>query len=141
MNMRPLLAVSLALTFTCAAAEPSVETNIHLEITKEVAAQASAPVLHLDGVEVRADERLTIEVLGPRDPKTNKRPILAVAGQVASTPDPNARVETINMVIPLNDKAARLFAKREEITLTLRLRDAGGRGALTVTRAYLKCCD
>ena len=141
MMMCPLLAVSLALTITCAAAEHEVETTIHLTIPKEIAAQASAPVLHLDGVAVRANERLTIEVLGPRDPKTNKRPILAVAGQVASTLDPNARVESINMVIPLNEKAARLFAKREEITLTLRLRDAGGRGALKVKRAYLKCCD
>lgn len=138
MTMRPLLAVSLALVFNCAAAEPAVETTIHLTIPKEIAAQASAPVLHLDGVELRADERLTIEVLGPRDSKTQKRPILAVAGQVGSTPDPNARVEHVDMVIPLNDKAARLFAKRSEITLTLRLRDAANRAPLKVRRAYLR---
>lgn len=138
MLLRPLLAASLALTFTCAAAEPAVETTIHLTIPKEIAAQASAPVLHLDGVEVRADERLTIEVLGPRDRQTKTRQILAVAGQVGTTPDPNASVERIHMVIPLNDKAARLFAKRSEITLTLRLRNAGGRAPLKVRRAYLR---
>jgi hypothetical protein len=138
MRTRPLLAVSLALVFNCAAAEHAVETTIHLAIPKEIAAQASTPVLHLDGVQVRADERLTIEVLGPRDPHTKTRPILAVAGQVGSTPDPNARMESVNLVIPLNEKASRLFAKRSEITLTLRLRDAEGRAALKVKRAYLR---
>ena len=62
----------------------------------------------------------------------------AVFGQVGSIPDPNAAIESVNLVIPLNEKASKLFAKRSEITLALRLRDAERRAPLKVRRAYLR---
>jgi hypothetical protein len=40
----------------------------------------------------------------------------------------------MTLVVPLNDEASRLLAKRDEITLTLRVRR--GRGPLKLKRAY-----
>jgi len=130
-------AVSLAITMMCAAA-PRMETTIRVAVPKEVAAEAavSAPVLMLQGLEVMQGERMRIDVLGPLNPKTKTRPGLAVTGLVGSnTPPPNATKETTDLVIPLNDRAARLLAKTDEVTLTLRLRN--GRHPLKFKRAYL----
>src|ERR1700686_626123 len=125
--MKPaILAVSLAAAMTCAAADSGKETTIRLAVPKQVAAEAaarasghasaSAPVLMLEGLEVIAGERMTIEVLGPPDPKSKARPLLAVSGLVGSGPGGEAApVETMDLVVPLNDRASRLLANRDEV--------------------------
>jgi hypothetical protein len=145
--MKPaILAVSLAAAMTCAAADSGKEMTIRLAVPKQVAADASArasgdasasaPVLMLEGFEVIAGERMTIEVLGPPDPKSKVRPLLAASGLVGSGRSAEAApAETMDLVVPLNDRASRLLANRDEVTLTLRLRD--GRHPLKWKRAYL----
>jgi hypothetical protein len=94
--------------------------------------KTSAPVLRLDGLEVRAGERMTIEVLDAKS-----RTVLGLAGLVGSNQaDPHAPVETMNLVVPLNEKAARLMAKSGQITLTLRLRHPRRGASLKVKRVY-----
>ena len=105
------------------------ERTVRLAVPKELA----APVLKLDGFEHVAGERVTIEVLGPPEGKSKARPVLAVSGLVGSRE--KGDVETMDLVIPLNARAARLLAQRGEITLTLRLRR--GRHPLRWKRAYL----
>jgi len=131
--MRHVVFAASLVTLMCAAAAPHFETTIRLTVPKNA---ASAPVLMLEGLEVVAGERMTIEVLGPPDPKTKVQPVLAVSGLVGSNQRTGAApVETMDLVIPLNDRASRLLAQREEITLTLRLRN--GRHPLKWKRAYL----
>lgn len=141
--MKPaIFAVSVAM---CAAAGARMETTIRLAVPKQVAADAaarasgdataSAAVLKLEGLEFVPGERMTIEVLGPPDPKSKTRPLLAVSGLVGSGQSGQAPVETMDLVVPLNDRASRLLANRDEITLTLRLRH--GRHPLKWKRAYL----
>ncbi len=127
-----VFAASLAMLM-CAAAEPRRATTLRLTVPKHA---ASAPVLMLEGLEVVAGERMTIEVLGPPDPQTKAQPVLAVSGLVGSNQRTGAApIETMNLVVPLNDKASRLLSNSEEITLTLRLRS--GRHPLKWKRAYL----
>jgi hypothetical protein len=143
-----MLAISLVAAITGAAAERRVETTIKLTVPKQVTAEAaaraagdasaSAPILMLEGLEVRQGEGMTIEVLGPPAGKSKMRPILAVSGLVGSGPvAANAPMETMTLVVPLNDRASRLLARTNEITLTLHVRNARGRAPLKVKRAYL----
>jgi len=142
---RAMFAAAIGVMMMCAAADPRMETTIELAVPKPVAAEASirasgdasatAPVLMLEGVEVIAGERMTIEVLGPADAKTKKRPILAVSGIVGSgKPPADAPKQTMDLIVPLNEKAARFIAKSETIKLTLRLRN--GSHPLKLKRAY-----
>ena len=141
-----MLAISLAITMMCAAADPHMEIAVRLVVPKQVAAEAAvratgdasaaAPILMLERLEVVAGERVTIEVLGPADHKKT-RPVLAVSGLVGSgSVSANAPIETMDLVVPLNDKATRLIARKDEVTLTLRLRN--GHHPLKFKRAYLR---
>ena len=104
---------------------------IAMTVTLKVPRTAT-PVLRVDGLEVRAGERMTIEVLDEK-----RRTILGVAGLVGSNhADPNAPVEMMNLVVPLNEKAARLMAKGGAITLTLRLRHPRRGASLKLERVY-----
>ena len=97
----------------------------------------STPALMLEDLEVKAGERMTIEVPGPPDAKSRARPLLAVSGLVGTGGSTeNAPMEKMELVIPLNEKAAPLMASRGEVTLTLRLRYGPHR--LKFKRAYLK---
>jgi hypothetical protein len=117
----------------CGAANRQMETTIRLPVPKN----AATPVLMLEDLEVKAGERMTIEVLGPPDAKTKKQPVLAVSGLVGTGGSTeNAPAEKMDIVIPLNDKAAPLMANRGEVTLTLRLRY--GHHKLEFRRAYFK---
>lgn len=120
---------ALVLTATvCIAANRPMETTIRLPVPKKATA---SPVLMLEDLEVRAGERMTIEVLGPA------RQVFAVSGLVGTGGSTeNAPTEKMDLVIPLNDKAAPLMANRSEVTLTLRLRY--GQHRLKFKRAYLK---
>jgi hypothetical protein len=125
---------ALVVTATvCGAASRQMDTTIRLPAPKN----AATPVLMLENLEVKAGERMTIEVLGPPDAKTKKQPVLAVSGLVGTGGSTdNAPTEKMDMVIPLNEKAAPLMAGRGEVTLTLRLRY--GRHRLKFQRAYFK---
>ena len=130
-----MLALTLVIAMMCAGAE-LLETQLRLEIPRKVATQEIAPVLMLDDLEVTLGKRMTIEVLGPPDPETGKRPILAVEGLTGSNDPPkDARKTTMDLVVPLNERAARLMADRDEITIILRPRD--GREPLKFRRAHL----
>lgn len=111
----------------CGAANRQMETTIRLPVPKN----AATPVLMLEDLEVKAGERMTIEVLGPG------RQVLAVSGLVGTGGSTeNAPTEKMDIVIPLNEKAAPLMADRGEVTLRLRLRY--GKHRLKFKRAYLK---
>jgi hypothetical protein len=136
MMMQATFVVSLMVVMTCVASEsqPS-ETTIRLPVPKSVAA-GSAPVLMIEGFEYTLGERLTLEVLGPPDRKTKKRPVLAVESLVGSNrPPKDAPKEKMDLVVPLNDDGVRLVAKKKEVTLTLRVRKANR--PLKFARAYL----
>jgi hypothetical protein len=124
----------------------ALAVTIRLTVPKAVAAEASArvagnasasaPILRLEGLQVRVGERVTIEVLGPRDPKSKMQPLLAVAGLIGSNKkDPNAPMEKMDLVVPLNDEGTRLVARSRTITLTLRWRNS--RARLKWNRAFL----
>jgi len=130
LKKQAILAVSLAAALACAAAERPIEKNIRLAVPKNA---ASTPVLMLEGFEVVAGERMTLEVLGPPEGKSKARAVLAVSGLVGS--DERGGIETMDLVVPLNERAARLLADRSEVTLTLRLRR--GQHPLKWKRAYL----
>ena len=84
----------------------------------------------LEDLEVKAGERMTIEVLAGKT-------VLAVSGLVGTGGSTeSAPTQKMDLVIPLNEKAAPLMASRGDITLTLRLRYAPHR--LKFKRAYLK---
>lgn len=117
----------------CGAANRAMETTIRLPVPKNTA----TPVLMLEDLEVKAGERMTIEVLGPPDAKSHAKPLLAVSGLVGTGGSTeNAPTEKMELVIPLNEKAAPLMANHAEVTLTLRLRY--GQHRLKFKRAYLK---
>jgi hypothetical protein len=125
-----ILAVCIAAALACAAAERPIEKSVQLAVPK---AARSTPVLMLEGFEVVAGERMTLEVLGPPQGKSKARPVLAVSGLVGS--GERGGIETMDLVVPLNERAVRLLAHRSEVTLTLRLRR--GRHPLKWKRAYL----
>lgn len=124
-----LAVVFAAVTVSCAAAETHPERSVRLAVPRNL----SSPVLKLEGFEFVAGEGITLEVLGPADPKTKTRPVLAVSGLVGS--GERGGVETMDLVVPLNERASHLLANRSEITLTLRLRR--GHHPLKWKRAYL----
>jgi hypothetical protein len=145
---RALVGILLAGVLASAAVEPA-ETTLRLTVPKSVAAHAarraagdgsaSPPILVLEGVELRLDERLEITVLGPPPSGGGPPEILAVTGMVGSphaTPRPPTRKVTIP--VPLNDEGAKLLADRSEVTLTLRVTDQTARPPLTFDRAYFK---
>jgi len=125
-----LVAFSIAAAMACAAGERPIEKSIRLTVPTEA---RSTPVLMLEGFEAVAGERMTLEVLGPPEGKLKARPVLAVSGLVGS--GERGGIETMDLVVPLNERAARLLANRSEVTLTLRLRR--GRHPLKWKRAYL----
>ena len=127
-----MLALSFAMAMMCAAAQPPHEVAVRLAIPKGM----TTPVLIIDDLEFQLGHRMTIEVLGPVDRKTGKRPILAVEGITGSNrPRKDAPTRTMKLVVPLNEEAARLTAKQKEITLTLRRRD---KKPLKFRSAYLE---
>jgi len=129
------LVLSVALAATCA----SQATDMTVLRVTVPAATGATPVLMLENVEIGAGEGMTIEVLGPPDPETKERAILAVSGLVGATQKELAEPrERMTLAIPLNEKGARLLEGKAEVTLTLRLRDSPGREKLKVGRAYLK---
>jgi hypothetical protein len=130
LKKQAILAVCLAAALACAAAERPIEKSIHLAVPKS---GASTPVLMLEGFEVVTGETMTLEVLGPPEGKSKAQAVLAVSGLVGS--DEHGGIETMDLVVPLNERAARLLADRSEVTLTLRLRR--GRHPLKWKRAYL----
>jgi hypothetical protein len=143
-----MLIVSLALAASCAGAAPESpgaespegtgDTEVRLSVPAKLAGDETAtPVLVLERVEIGAGEGMTIEVLGPPDPETGERALLAVSGSVGASQKELAEPrEYPTLVVPLNETASRLLAGKREITLTLRLRDSPGRAPLKVERAY-----
>jgi hypothetical protein len=141
---------AMVAALTCAA-QPDGSTlplllKVPPEVSRHVAARAKGdassppPILMLEQVEVGAGEGLNIHVLGPADqpdPKTGEPMILAVAGTVGSPQKaPEAPVQVMDLVIPLDDKALALLAGKEEIRLTLRVVNSPGRPPLKLKRAY-----
>lgn len=134
---RLTLAAALVTTMTCAAAESGMETTIRLKIPTQTSADAAsrgrghataaAPILILEDVELGDAESVRIDVLGPADAKSRKRPFLGSAAMVGVGPPRQT------LVIPLNDAGSRLVAGRKEVTLMLRL--TNGR-RLKYKRAY-----
>ena len=113
-------------------------TKLRLDVPERVANASATPILILEGVEIGAGEGMTIEVLGPGDPRTNERPTLAISGLVGAPQRELAEPrEQMDLVIPLNETAARLLAGRTEITLTVRLRSPG-REPLKIRRAFFR---
>jgi hypothetical protein len=128
------LALLLTAALSCAAsAEGPIERTIRLTVPRPIAAQTAPAVLMLEGFEFVSGERMTLEVLGPPQGKSKARQVLAVSGLVGS--GDRGGIETMDLVVPLNERAARLLAKRSEVTITLRLRR--GRHPLRWKRAYL----
>lgn len=132
------LLFSIALAASCAGATTG-DTDVRVSVPAKVAEDRGAtPVLVLERVEIGAGEGMTIEVVGPPDPETGQRAILAVSGLVGAAQSELAEPrEYPTLVVPLNETASRLLAGKREITLTLRLRDSPGRAPLKVERAYL----
>lgn len=147
--------LSLVLALTCAGAaedtaRPSQEaaeperprepmTTLRLDVPPHVSNASSTPILVLEGVEIGAGEGMTIEVLGPPDPESNARATLAVSGLVGARQSELAEPrEQMNLVIPLNETATDLLARKSEITLALRLKDSPGRESLQIARAYFR---
>jgi hypothetical protein len=130
-----MLALTLMVAVMCNEAAP-LETQLRLDVPKEVAEQKVAPVLLLDDLEVTLGRRMTIEVLGPPDQESGRRAILAVEGLTGSNrPPKDARKITMDLVMPLNERAVRLMAGQSEIVITVRSRHP--REPLKFRRAYL----
>lgn len=108
------------------------EFRFKVAVPKEVSALAESrlaansqtppPVLVLQGLESPLNEGANIQVLGEPQPGAKERPVLGVAGLVGS-PSASAGTssEKINILVPLNDEAARLLAGKSEINLVLRV--------------------
>lgn len=114
----------------CAAMGNNKELRLHINVPKEIAAQAArraagdsatpAPVLMLHGLEFGANEGFKIEVLG--EPRPGAAPVsLAITGVVGHpqrVPQPPLR--KIDLPVPLNDAAAQMLANRSDVTIILR---------------------
>ena len=151
--MRRASLLALWATAACVlmcAARPEAETTIRLAVPEQVAAEAASraagdaaappPILMLEDLEVGDGEGLTILVLGPAGPGSSKpRPILGVAATVG-TPQkvPKAPLRRLTLAVPLNDKASRLLAGKNEVSLTLPVEDSPGRPPLKLKRAYFE---
>ncbi len=139
---------AMVAALTCAA-QPDASTPMLLQIPQEVAGHAAAraegdassppPILVLEDLELGSGEGLTLQVLGPPDPETGERPVLAVSATVGSPqPVPETPLERMTLVVPLNDAASQLLAGKEEVELTLRVLNSPGRPALRMERAYFR---
>ena len=133
------------------AASGSAQTTLELTVPEVVAERAAAraagdaraptPVLMLEGVELAADEGLTIRVLGPRPDGDEPPPVLAVIGAVGTSAPSQEPPQPVTLAVPLNDRASRLLAGRREITLTLEVEGDPERPPLRVERAYFDTGD
>lgn len=83
-------------------------------------------------------EGLTIEVVGPPEPgSSGPGPVLAVAAMVGlPQKEPVAPLQRMTLAVPLNEKASRLLAGKNEVRLTLQVEDSPGRPPLKFERAY-----
>jgi hypothetical protein len=135
----------LAITMTCAAAEQSVRVAIPREVAAQAAARAHGdayaplPVLVLEDVAIGRGEGMTLNVFGPADRRTKRRPLLAVTGLVGAGSDgiPSGPAQAMTLVIPLNDRAVPLVAGKKTITLTLQIEN-GRRPPLQFRRAFFR---
>jgi len=131
----------------CATNE-SAQTTVRLIVPQQVSAQAASrvageaaspsPILMLKGLEVGQGEGLTIEVVGPPEPgSSGPGPVLAVAAMVGlPQKEPVAPLQRMTLAVPLNEKASRLLAGKNEVRLTLQVEDSPGRPPLKFERAY-----
>ena len=114
----------------CAATVKNNEIRFHINVPKDVAAQAArrvagdaaapAPVLMLHGLEFGAKEGFKIEVLGQT--RSGASPVLLAVTGVVGHPQstPQLPMQKIDLPVPLNDAAAQLLANHTEAKIILR---------------------
>ena len=152
--MRPIeiaLLFPLLAGFIMCSPSDAGETRLHVVVPKILSQQAvrrlagdsnaPAPILILEGVQVAMNQGLTIDVLGePKRGSPRPGPLLAITGVVAQQPPetPNSAIHKITITVPLNEKAAELLARQNEVTLTLKVE---GEGKIKLDRAYFETKD
>lgn len=136
----PLLASACAKTGTPVGKLPVIEVQVPDEVARRALLRArgdlsaATPVLRLEGVEMGADERLTIDLVDAE--AGGSAPSLGRAATVGNGDGSyGPPIVTATLVFPLNELACQLIAGKERVRLALRVDAPDDRPQLKFLRA------